>query len=60
MKNELLVNAYRFSIEWSKIEPSQGVYNQSAIQHYHDVIDLLIVNNIEPMITLHHFTGIIL
>ncbi len=56
MKNELGVNMYRFSIEWSKIEPSNGVWNASVVNHYHDVIDTLLSNGIEPMITLHHFT----
>jgi beta-glucosidase len=46
----------RFSIEWSRIEPQQGVIDKSAIQHYHDVIDEHIKQGIQPMITLHHFT----
>lgn len=50
------VSAYRFSIEWSKIEPKEGKFNAEAIKHYHDMIDHLIANNITPMITLHHFT----
>jgi beta-glucosidase len=50
------VHAYRFSIEWSKIEPKEGQFNQEAINHYHNLIDNLIANNIIPVITLHHFT----
>lgn len=50
------VQSYRFSIEWSKIEPIEGVFDQAAIDHYHDLIDTLLENNIIPMITLHHFT----
>jgi len=50
------INAYRFSIEWSKVEPIQGYFNQDVIQHYHEVIDELLKNNILPVITLHHFT----
>lgn len=53
---DLGVNAYRFSIEWSKIEPFEGQFDQEAIQHYHDLINTLIENNIKPVITLHHFT----
>jgi beta-glucosidase len=53
---DLGFNAYRFSIEWSKIEPQQGVYDKSAVEHYHNVIDALINAGIEPMVTLHHFT----
>jgi len=55
MKN-LGMNAYRFSVEWSKIEPQQGNIDQSALQHYHDLVDSLLAANITPMITFHHFT----
>lgn len=50
------VNSYRFSIEWSNIEPQEGLFNLAAIKHYHDLLDLLKTNNITPFITLHHFT----
>jgi len=54
--NELGVNHYRFSIEWSKIEPKKGSFDLEALQHYKDLCDSLIKNNITPVITLHHFT----
>jgi beta-glucosidase len=53
---DLGVNAYRFSIEWSKIQPAAGEWNLNAIQHYVDEIDQLLQNQIQPMITLQHFT----
>lgn len=53
---ELGLKSYRFSIEWSRIETEPGVFSKDAIQHYHEVIDELIKNQIVPMITLHHFT----
>jgi beta-glucosidase len=55
MKN-LGVNSYRFSIEWSKVEPKQGWYDDAVIQHYSGEIDHLIQQGIVPMVTLHHFT----
>ena len=51
------VTHYRLSLEWSKIEPSKGEYDQGAIQHYIDVVDALINKGITPVITLHHFTN---
>ena len=54
--SKLGVTHYRFSLEWSKIEPEMGKYDDDAIEHYSDVIDELIKNNIEPVITLHHFS----
>lgn len=53
---QLGLNSYRFSIEWSRIEPEPGVYNQDELNHYADVISELRKRNIEPMVTLHHFT----
>jgi beta-glucosidase len=57
MKKDLHVNAYRFSIEWSKIEPQRGIYNHTVINHYHAMIDDLLATDIEPMVTIHHFTS---
>ncbi len=52
----LNVKQYRFSIEWAKIEPEQGVWNTEAIAHYQKELQLLSQSQIEPIITLHHFT----
>jgi len=52
----LSLNAYRFSVEWSKIEPEQGKFDEKALDHYEQVVGELLANGIEPMITLHHFT----
>ncbi|PIQ85566.1 MAG: hypothetical protein COV74_08740 [Candidatus Omnitrophica bacterium CG11_big_fil_rev_8_21_14_0_20_45_26] len=49
--------AHRFSIEWSRIEPEEGKFNQEAIQHYQEVVRALQARNLEPVITLHHFTN---
>ena len=53
---DLGVRVSRFSVEWSKIEPSQGNYDQSVIAHYQREIALLRAAKIEPLITLQHFT----
>ena len=49
-------NAHRFSIEWSRIEPEEGKFNHNEIEHYRNVIKALRARNIEPFITLWHFT----
>lgn len=56
LMKELGVNSYRFSLAWSKIQPTKDTFNDDALKHYDDVIDALLENDIEPMITLHHFT----
>jgi beta-glucosidase len=50
-------NAHRLSIEWSRIEPEEGKFSQQELLHYIDVILALRSRNIEPMVTLHHFTN---
>ena len=52
----LNVNHYRFSIEWSRIEPVNGQWNQDALDWYSKLVDKLLVRGIQPMATLHHFT----
>jgi beta-glucosidase len=54
---EMGLNAYRFSVEWSKIEPREGVWDDSAMAHYERVVDALCARGIVPMVTLHHFTN---
>ena len=53
---ELGVSHYRFSVEWSKIQPAQDTFNEDVLDHYSKMIDELIENNIIPVLTLHHFT----
>ena len=50
------MNAYRFSIEWSRIEPEEGLWNNEAILHYKQYVSELKKRNIEPIVTLFHFT----
>lgn len=53
---ELGVNAYRFSVEWSTIEPEEGKFNQDALDHYTTFCTKLLAAGIQPMVTLHHMT----
>ncbi|MCX5922105.1 MAG: glycoside hydrolase family 1 protein [Candidatus Dependentiae bacterium] len=54
--NDIGANAYRFSVEWSTIEPQEGIFDQDAINHYKNVCKTLVAQNIKPCITLHHYT----
>jgi len=56
LMTELGIDAYRFSVSWSKIMPQPSVVDSAALQHYVDEVDILLANGIEPMVTLHHFT----
>ncbi len=54
--SDLGVTSYRFSIEWSRLEPRPGAWNEEALQTYSDMVDDLIERGIRPMPTLHHFS----
>ena len=58
---ELLANAgltaYRFSIEWARIEPEEGQFDEPEIEHYRQVIRCCRDYGVEPVVTLHHFTS---
>ncbi|MCA9365799.1 glycoside hydrolase family 1 protein [Candidatus Kaiserbacteria bacterium] len=49
-------NAHRFSIEWARIEPKAGEFNQREIDHYKAVIKALKIRGLKPYVTLWHFT----
>ncbi len=49
-------NAHRLSIEWSRIEPEQGRFDEFEIEHYKQAVSSLRKKNIEPFVTLYHWT----
>lgn len=53
---ELHQETYRMGLEWSRLEPEPGKFNNQALTHYRDEISLLLQNNIKPIVTLHHFS----
>jgi beta-glucosidase len=50
------MNAFRFSIEWSRVEPEEGAWNVEAVEHYKKYVASLKKRGIEPVVTLFHFT----
>lgn len=51
------LNTYRFSIEWARIEPEMGRFDENEIEHYRQVIKCCRENQVEPVVTLMHFTS---
>lgn len=51
------LNAYRFSIEWARIEPEKNQYDENEIRHYEKVLICCIENGITPIVTMHHFSS---
>ncbi|MDQ3662325.1 MAG: family 1 glycosylhydrolase [Actinomycetota bacterium] len=54
---ELGFNAYRFSIEWARIEPEEGEFSKAQLEHYRRVLSCCREHGITPLITFHHFTS---
>ncbi len=56
LMKSLGIRQYRLSIEWAKVEPKEGEWDKSVIEHYRNELASLKAAGIEPMVTLHHFT----
>ena len=53
---EMGVNTFRLSVEWARIEPAPGEYDDEALAHYDRIIDSIRGQGMTPMITMVHFT----
>jgi beta-glucosidase len=54
--SSLGLDAFRFSVEWARIEPEPGVISSEALAHYRRVLEACYERHITPVVTLHHFT----
>ena len=50
------LNTYRYSVEWARIEPEDGRFDQTQLDHYRAMTDAVLAAGMTPMVTLHHFT----
>ncbi len=51
------LGSYRFSLEWSRIEPAEGEFSTAALDHYRRMCAACHERNIVPVVTFHHFTS---
>src|SRR4029079_6213787 len=51
------LNAFRFSLEWARIEPAEGEFSTGALDHYRRVLTACHEHGVVPMVTFHHFTN---
>ena len=51
------LGAYRFSLEWSRIEPEEGEFSRAALDHYRRMLDACHEQDLAPLLTFHHFTS---
>ncbi len=57
MAKDLGQNTHRFSLEWSRIEPEEGKFDQEAILHYRKMLLALKARNMKSMVTIWHWTN---
>jgi len=51
------LNAYRFSVEWARIEPVEGEFSEEALDHYEAIVDGCLARGLAPLVTFNHFTS---
>src|SRR5271169_165316 len=56
LAQEMGINALRISVEWSRIEPQPGTWDQPALERYREILRGLHQRGIRPVVSLHHFT----
>lgn len=54
---ELGFNAYRLSLDWSRIEPEEGEFSFAELEHYRRMLATCHEHGIQPVVTFHHFTS---
>lgn len=56
LAQKLAHNAHKISLEWARIEPEEGKFNQAEVIHYKNAINALRVRGLEPIVCIWHFT----
>ncbi|MFF4590318.1 family 1 glycosylhydrolase [Streptomyces sp. NPDC001388] len=51
------LNAFRFSVEWARVEPERGVVSAEALDHYERKVDGCLERGLAPLVTFNHFTA---
>lgn len=57
LMSELGIQTYRMSVEWARIEPEVGRFDDAVLQRYRDELAAVVAAGIRPLVTLHHFTN---
>jgi beta-glucosidase len=51
------LTSYRFSVEWARIEPTEGTYDEAALDRYEAMVDECVARGLAPVVTFNHFTS---
>ncbi|MCE7798043.1 family 1 glycosylhydrolase [Sphingobium sufflavum] len=57
LSKNLGLNAYRFGVEWARIEPEKGLFSQAMLAHYRAIVDGCRARGLTPIVTYSHFTS---
>ena len=57
LMSDMGISIYRLSIEWARIEPAKGKYDDDAVKWYRRLLEYMKGKGIAPLVTLHHFTN---
>lgn len=57
LARDMGLTAFRFSVEWARVEPEQGVRDETALDHYEAVVDGCLARGLAPVVTFSHFTS---
>jgi beta-glucosidase len=49
------LNTFRFSIEWARVEPVEGMFSVAALEHYRDVLLSCRRHGVKSMVSFNHF-----
>jgi beta-glucosidase len=50
------LNAFRFGVEWARVEPAEGEFSNAELEHYRRILDACHDHGVAPIVTFHHFT----
>src|ERR1035437_1064353 len=50
------LNTYRFSVEWARVEPSEGSFDAAELNHYREMVECVRSKGLIPLVTLNHFS----
>jgi beta-glucosidase len=51
------LTAYRFSVEWARVEPAPREFSAEALDHYEGIVDHCLARGLAPVVTYNHFTS---
>lgn len=57
LARDMGLTAFRFSVEWARVEPARGEVSSSALDHYERVIDAALARGLAPVVTINHFAA---